>query len=290
MVRPMRVDAHHHTWDLATGMYRWPTPAEAPIFRTIEVDEIEPHLAAAGIDRTVLVQAANDRRETWAMLAAADAHPWIGAVVGWVPLDRPAEAGRLLESFCRHPRFRGVRHLIHNEADPDWIVGPAVLDGLAVLAERGLVYDVVAVYPDHLRHVPALADRFPTLTFIIDHLAKPPFGTDRMDDWAAQLAAAARPNVVAKVSGLDTAAGPGWTADTLRPAVDLAFDVFGADRLLFGSDWPVSELGGGYERVFAATLSLLAGRSAGEREAVLGGTARRVYRIEDPDSSAEVAA
>ncbi len=287
----MRVDAHHHTWDLATGMYRWPTPAEGPIFRTIEVDEIEPHLLAAGIDRTVLVQAANDTRETDTMLAAADAHEWIGAVVGWVPLERPADAARRLDAFCRHPRFRGVRHLIHNEADPDWIVRPAVLDGLAVLEERGLVYDLVAVYPDHLRHVPALADRFPTLTLVIDHLAKPPFGTDRMGDWAAQLAAAAdRPNVVAKVSGLDTAAGPGWSADTLRPAVDLAFEVFGADRLMFGSDWPVSELGGGYERVFAATQELLAARSAEEREAVLGGTASRVYRIADPGTSEGVAA
>ncbi|MFI5226499.1 MAG: amidohydrolase family protein [Candidatus Limnocylindrales bacterium] len=286
----MRVDAHHHTWDLATGMYRWPTPAEGPIFRTIEVDEIEPHLSAAGIDRTVLVQAANDTRETETMLRAADARAWIGAVVGWVPLERPSDATGYLDAFCRHRRFRGVRHLIHNEADPDWIVQPAVLDGLAMLEERGLAYDVVAVYPDHLRHVPALAGRFPTLTLVIDHLAKPPFGTDRMADWAALLTASAdHPNVVAKVSGLDTAAGPGWSADTLRPAVDVAFDVFGADRLMFGSDWPVSELGGGYERVFAATEELLADRSAEEREAVLGGTASRVYRIEATEPGEEVA-
>jgi L-fuconolactonase len=283
----MRVDAHHHIWDLATGMYRWPTPAEGPIFRTIRIAEIEPHLATAGIDRTVLVQAANETRDTEALLAAADARAWIGAVVGWVPLDRPAEAARLLERFCRHPRFRGVRHLIHNEPDPDWIVRPAVLDGLGLLAERGLAYDVVAVYPDHLRHVPALADRFPTMTFVVDHLAKPPFGTDRMADWADQLTAAAdHPNVVAKLSGLDTAAGTGWTAETLRPAVDVAFERFGADRLMFGSDWPVSELGGGYERAFAATVAFLAERSAAERDAVLGETARRVYRIEPMEGRA----
>jgi len=276
----VRVDAHHHIWDLDSGLYAWPTSAEVPIFRSIAIEEIEPHLAAAGIDRTVLVQAADDVRDTEALLTSADAEPWVGAVVGWVPLERPAEAERLLDGFTSRPRLRGVRHLIHWEPDPDWLVRPAVLDGLAVIEDRGLVFDVVAVYPDHLRHVPALAARFPGLTLVVDHLAKPPFGTDRMADWGGQLAAAAeQPNVVAKISGLDTAAGPGWNADTLRPAVDVAFRRFGADRLMFGSDWPVSELGGGYERVFEATLELLAERSRVERDAVLGGTAARVYGI-----------
>jgi L-fucono-1,5-lactonase len=276
----VRIDAHHHFWDLATGMYRWPTPADGPVFRSFGVAEIEPHLAAARIDRTVLVQAANDTRETDAMLAAADGHRWIGAVVGWVPLDRPAEAARLLDSYARHPRFRGVRHLIHNEADPDWIVRPAVLGGLAALEERGFVYDVVAVWPDHLRHVPFLAGRFARLTLVIDHLAKPPLRSGDLRGWAAAIgAAAAFPNVVAKLSGLDTAARPGWTAGDLRPAVEIAFERFGADRLMFGSDWPVSIVGGGYERVFEATLELLADRTPAEREAVLGGTAARVYGI-----------
>ena len=281
----MRVDAHHHVWDLSTGMYRWPTAAEEPIYRSIDSGEIEPHLRAAGIDRTVLVQAANDTRDTESMLAAADGHPFIGGVVGWVPLDRPAEAALALDRFATHPRFRGVRHLIHNEADPDWIIRPAVLDGLGLLEERGVAYDVVAVYPDHLGHVPFLAQRLPRLTLVIDHLAKPPLQTGDLSGWAVQLRAAAEyPNVVAKLSGLDTSAGPGWKADDLRPATDIAFESFGADRLMFGSDWPVSILGGGYERWFAAVLELLGHRSPRERDEVLGGTAARVYRITDPAS------
>lgn len=281
----MRVDAHHHIWDLSSGMYTWLTPAYGPVYRSIGADEIEPYLAAAGIDRTVVVQAANDLRDTDFLLAAAAANPWIGAVVGWVPLDRPTEAAAALDRFDADPLLHGVRHLIHDETDPDWIVRPAVLEGLAVVEERGLVYDVVGVYPNHLRHVPFLAERFPRLTLVIDHLAKPPLRSSDPGDmsrWAAQLRAAAEhPNVVAKLSGLDTAARPDWTVDDLRPAVDVAFEAFGAERLMFGSDWPVSILGGDYERWFAAILELLADRTPAERDLVLGGTAQRVYRIKE---------
>jgi L-fuconolactonase len=156
-----------------------------------------------------------------------------------------------------------------------------VMRGLQVLADRKLIFEVVAVFPNHLKHVPALAERFPNLTLVIDHLAKPPIKTGVLEPWASQLAAAARyPNVCAKISGLNTAADPvHWSARDLKPAIDHAIECFGVDRLMFGSDWPVCILAGDYARVWAETNSALADRSDAEREALLGGTATRIYGL-----------
>jgi L-fuconolactonase len=273
------VDAHQHFWNLDRSPYAWLGPDMAPIFRTIEADELEPHLRAAGVDTTVLVQADNSAADTAYLLEVADKWPWVGAVVGWVPLDEPEEAQRRLEVLTCHPKFRGVRHLMHDEADADWIVRDRVLAGLEVIAAFGLPFDVVAVFPNHLRHVPTLASRIPDLTMVIDHLAKPPIRTQGWEPWAAQLReAAACPRVFAKVSGLNTAADPErWQVRDLAPYVDWAISCFGSDRLMFGSDWPVLELAGDYARVWAATEALLADLGQGERAAILGGTAERVY-------------
>jgi L-fuconolactonase len=175
----------------------------------------------------------------------------------------------------------GVRHLINVEPDPDWVVRKPVLESLALLAERGLCFDLVAILPRHLEHVPAIAAAAPRLRLVIDHLAKPPIATREWEPWASLIARAAEaPNVFAKVSGLDTAAQPGWTADDLSPYVDHALAAFGADRLLWGSDWPVSILGGGYARVWQEMNRLFARFSSLERDQLLGMTATRVYRLE----------
>lgn len=277
----MRVDAHQHFWNLDRVAYPWLSPADGPIFRTIEAPELEPQLAAAGIERTVLVQAMNSAEDTRYMLEVADRHSWIGAVVGWVPLLEPDEAARQLETLTRHPKFRGVRHLIHNEPDPDWVVQDRAVQGLKVLAAFGLPFDVVAVFPNHLRHVPTLAERVPGLTMVIDHLAKPPIARGEMRPWADQLARAAEcPGVYAKISGLNTAADwERWSGADLAPYVDRAVALFGADRLMFGSDWPVLTLAGDYTKVWSETLAVLERYAPAERAAILGGTAARVYRI-----------
>lgn len=276
-----RIDTHQHFWDLAAVEYPWLTPAAGPIYRTFTPDELAPQLAAAGIDGTVLVQSANSYADTDSMLHNADRYPWINAVIGWVPLLQPDEAAAALDRYGRHPRFRGIRHLIHDEPDPDWVVQDRVLEGLQQMADRRLIFEVVAVFPNHLKHVPALARRFPTLTLVIDHLAKPPIKAREMEPWASQLAAAAAfPNVYAKVSGLNTAADPArWSADDLKPYIDHAIACFGADRLMFGSDWPVCTLAGDYAQVWRETNRALDGRPQVEIDAILGGTAQRVYRI-----------
>lgn len=278
---PLRVDAHQHFWNLDLVAYPWLTSDLAPIRRTFEPPELEPQLRAAGIDYTVLVQAANSYADTDFMLRQADRYPWIGAVVGWVPLLEPAEAERALRRYTDHPAFRGVRHLIHDEPDPDWIVQERTLEGLQVVAAAGLSFDFVAVYPHHLKHVPTVAERVPDLKIIIDHLAKPPLRTKNLERWAAELAAAARyPNVHAKLSGLNTAANwDTWTAADIKPSIDLAIDLFGPDRLMFGSDWPFGTLAGDYAKVWVETNRALGGRSEQELDQLLGGTAIRAYHI-----------
>ncbi|MEV1179499.1 amidohydrolase family protein [Nonomuraea sp. NPDC049784] len=277
------VDAHQHFWNLETGSYPWLTPEHGPIHRTFEPEELIPQLAAAGVDRTVLVQSMDSYADTDAMLAQAAVHDFIGAVVGWVPLDRPGEAAEALERYRRHPRFAGVRHLIHDEPDPDWVVRDSVIEGLGLLAAAGLPFDVVAVLPRHLEHVPVLAERVPGLRMVIDHLAKPPIKEKGWEPWASLLARAAEcPGVYAKVSGLNTAADPGtWTGEDLRPYVEHALEVFGPERLMFGGDWPVALLAGDYAKVWRETNAALSGLTDAGRAAVLGGTATSFYGLQE---------
>lgn len=280
----MIVDSHQHFWDLEEVEYPWLVPAYGPIYRTFRPAELEPQLAACGIDRTVLVQSANSFEDTDSMLRHADAHAWIGAVVGWVPLEDPSAAARALdETYLANPRFRGIRHLNHEEPDPDWLVRPAVLEGLKVLQARRLVFDVVAVHPLHLGHVPTLARACPDLPIVVDHLAKPPILSGDLATWKRDLQAAAEhPNVHAKVSGLNTAADWGsWTAADLVAPVGYALEVFGPKRLLFGSDWPVAILAGDYAKVWRETIAVLdlLGVTGADRDAILGGNAASLYSI-----------
>lgn len=274
----VRVDAHHHLWDLSTGWYTWPTAAEAAIHRTVTADELEPALVAAGIDATVLVQATDSLADTDAMLAAAAAHPWIAGVVGWLPLTDRGAAERELDR--RRGRLCGVRHLIHWERDEEWLLRPDVQPGLDLLAAEHLPFDVVAVFPRHLRLVRAVAAAHPDLVLVIDHLAKPPFRSDGWERWVAEIRHAAQiPTVRAKVSGLDTAAGSGWTVEELRPAWDVVLEAFGPARLMFGSDWPVCLLASTYGQVVGAVAELASGLSAAEQDRVMGGTAVETYRL-----------
>lgn len=276
----MKVDTHQHFWNLSEVVYSWLVPEYGVIYDTFTPQQLDPQRQSAGIDKTVLVQSANSYEDTASMLVHADYNDWIGAVIGWVNLLDPTETEARISMYEKHPKFRGIRHLIHTEPDPDWVVQEIVIDSLKVLATHNMIFEVVAVYPNHLKHVPTLAARVPNLTLVIDHLAKPPIAQKEMGEWAAQLKdAAASPTVNAKISGLNTAAAPGWTGDDLKPYIDYAIECFGANRLMFGSDWPVALLNGDYASVWEGTLKALAGRSQAEIDAILGGTAARLYRL-----------
>ncbi|MFI1166298.1 amidohydrolase family protein [Streptomyces sp. NPDC020801] len=276
------IDAHQHVWDLKRVAYPWLTPQFGVLYRTYRFAELEPDLHGCGVDGTVMVQSADSVEETRWMQAVADRSPLVKAIVGWVPLDRPDKAEALLENYADDRRIVGVRHLIHTESDEDWLLRPEVQDGLALLAEHGLTFDIVAVTQRHLMHVPRLSERHPNLRMVINHLAKPPIADGGWNPWADNLRVAAEnPLVHAKISGLNTAADPiHWTAVDLKPYVDFALEVFGPDRLMYGGDWPVTLLAGGYRKVWEATRSLMAHLPQRDQDAVFGETAIRFYGID----------
>jgi L-fuconolactonase len=282
------LDAHQHFWNLDLVSYPWLVPEYGPIFRSFEEGDLQPHLDECGVDGTVLVQSMDSFEDTDYMLEVAGRWPRVRAVVGWVPLTEADEAATALDRYQRDPRLVGIRHLIHEDPDPDWLLRPDVGEGLALLAERGLSFDVVAVLPRHLEHVPVLAARYPDLRLVIDHLAKPPIKEKGWEPWARLITAAAEhPNVYAKLSGLNTAADwSTWNADDLRPYVDHAVEKFGVQRLMFGGDWPVAVLAGDYVKVFRETERLLGDLDPADRARILGGTAAEFYRIPEGRSDA----
>jgi L-fuconolactonase len=273
----MTVDAHLHLWDLERVAYPWLTDDLAPINRTFAFAEAEPQLVEAGVDGVVLVQAANSVEDSAAMFAVSC--PLIAGVVAWVDLLDPAAASRQLDEWATHRSFVGVRHLIHDEPDPDWLGRREVRSSLGLLAARGLSFDVIGVLPRHLEHAVALADELPSLRLVIDHLGTPPVGAPSAEPWSGLVAELARrPNVFIKLSGLTTLGG-GSDAARLRPHVEHALDAFGASRVLYGGDWPVSTLAGPYAQMWATTEELLAGLSDAERENVLTRSAERAYLL-----------
>jgi L-fuconolactonase len=274
--RAVIVDAHHHLWDPATADYPWMTHEVAPIRRRFAPEDLAPLLLARGVDATVVVQARSSVDETRELLATAAAVPWIAGVVGWVDLADPA-IGDVLAAL-RGGHLVGIRHQVHDEPDPAWLLRDDVVRGLSAVDAEGLAYDLLV----RARELPAaleVARRFPGLRLVIDHLAKPPLRNADTTAWAEGLSAlAALPNVCCKLSGLVTeAAWDSWSAAELVPYLRRAVDWFGPDRSLFGSDWPVCLLAASYDEVIDLTLAALA---PGERAAVMGGTAARVYALD----------
>ncbi|CAN5123543.1 amidohydrolase family protein [soil metagenome] len=277
------IDSHQHIWDPARAEYDWLTSDLAPIDRAIGMEEALPLLRAAGVERTILVQSADNDDDTALMREAADAHDEIVGIVGFAPLDDADAVEHTIASWSGDSRMVGIRNLIHNKRDPDWLLRDDVMAGLRVLQDAELTFDVVAVLPRHLELVPLLSERLPHLRMVVDHLGKPPIGMSSRDPWWRLIAeAAANPNVYGKVSGLYAGEGDSssWTPDTVRPFFDRALEVFGADRLMFGGDWPISVLSGGYERLFGGLSEIFSSCDEESRERLLGRTAAEFYRID----------
>jgi L-fuconolactonase len=275
------VDAHHHFWNPARISQGWMTARHEAINRAFEPPDLEPLLAVSGVAATVVVQSAAHDQDTDYMFELVDGVPWVGAVTAWCRLDDVGAARTRLDALAVHPKLRAIRHLIHQEPDPHWLLRDEVQPALALLEERGLLLELPAVFPDHLGDVPELARRYPALTLVIDHLAKPPIGSGAMAAWQVLLEkAAAGVNVVAKVSGLNTMVQRhDWDAADLEPAVRAALDAFGPARLLFGSDWPVALLNGSYAHVVRETVEAIRSVAGKDTDAILGGNAMRLYAI-----------
>jgi len=280
------VDAHHHLWELKVRAHEWlRAPELKPIWRDFSLSELEPEARAAGVTKTVLVQVAPSLDETREFLAFAACNTLIGGVVGWMDLTAEDPAAQL-DALRRAPggqMLRGIRHLVQDEPDANWLARPDVRRSLREVAAAGLPYDLL-VRPPQAAAALEVVRAIPDLTFVLDHLGKPDIANSEASPdprWAAWLRElAAEPNVVCKLSGLVTEADwSTWTAPDLRPYADVALEAFGPDRLMFGSDWPVCVLAGTYTEVFAAARELTDALSAPERAAVFGGTATRVYGL-----------
>jgi L-fuconolactonase len=277
------VDAHHHLWDPGARDYPWMTDELAPIRRRFGPEDLAPLLAAAGVDATVVVQAVSSVEETRELLAIAAATDFVAGVVGWVDLADPDVAATLadLRAGPGGDRLVGVRHQVHDEPDPAWLLRPEVQRGIAAVGAAGLVYDLL-VRSRELPGALETARQRPEVRFVIDHLAKPRIAAGPDDPaWAAAMAPFSDlGNVDCKLSGMVTEADwRAWRPADLRPYVDRVVGWFGPDRCLFGSDWPVCLLAGTYGQVYDALAEAIADLEAAARAAIMGGTAARVYGL-----------
>ena len=265
------IDAHQHFWQVGRFDYPWMTSDLGILYRDYLPADLKPELN--GVDQTVLVQASNSVAESRWLLELADQNEFIAGVVGWVDLtsgDLDAE----LDELSAHPKFKGVRHLVESEPADDWLVQPSVLRGLRRLAEYGLTYDLL-VHTRHLRHARTVAETCPDLRLVIDHLAKPPIAKHEFDEWSLAIAPlAAFPNVWCKLSGLVTEADwQSWTTDDLRPYVERVLELFGPERLIFGSDHPVCLLAASYTRVLESFREIV------DDERIFGENAGTFYQL-----------
>ncbi|WP_103337421.1 amidohydrolase family protein [Amycolatopsis sp. CA-126428] len=273
------IDAHHHLWDPSRREYPWMAgEAMDPIRRPYTAEDLRAVTKAAGVHATVLVQTVPSEEETAEFLATAAAEPVIAGVVGWVDLTAPDVADRLA---AFDGPLAGIRHQVEGEPDDDWLLRPEVVAGLSTVAAAGLAFDLL-VRPTQLPAAAEVALRLPQLRLVLDHAAKPPIAAGDWEPWASGVAAlAARENVVCKLSGLVTEADwSGWEVGHLRRYVDHVLDVFGPERLLFGSDWPVCELAASYELVLDAAIALTGSLSDAERLAVFEHNARTAYGLD----------
>lgn len=273
-----RIDAHQHFWNPARGDYGWLTPELKPLYRSFGPEDLAPLLEEAGIQGTVLVQAAPSVAETEYMLGIADATPFVKGVVGWCDFASPACVEEI-DRLARHPLLKGFRPMIQDIPDVDWMLRPELDPAFRALVAHDLAFDALT-FPRHLDNLLLLAERYPDLRMVVDHGSKPSIRDRAFDDWARGMERMARDTGAScKLSGLVTEAAPDWTVEDLRPYVDHLLATFGAGRMIFGSDWPVCTLAASYQRWVDAAEELTQACSAGERLALFGGNAIAFYRL-----------
>ncbi len=274
----MRVDAHHHFWQWSKGWFSRP---EAVLSLDYLPETLEPILKAQGIHKTIVVQTSPTVAETDFLLELAQRSSFIGGVVGWLDLES-ADFPRQLETYRRNRHFVAVRPMLQSLPDDDWILRPRVMESLSLIAETGLAFDFLT-FPRHLPYVLQALERVPQLRSVMDHLSKPEIMVGKMQPWQDLMREVALyPNVYCKLSGMMTEADPlNWSREQLRPYADHVMEQFGAERVMFGSDWPVCLLAGSYEEVLRTTRALVLDKlGSSAEEAVFGCNAARFYRLD----------
>jgi len=275
----MTIDAHHHFWRYTTDEFGWIDESMQAIRRDFGPDDLRATLDEAGIEGAVSVQARQSMEETAWLLALAAVHDWLRGVVGWVPLVEPS-IGEVLAKLASAPKLVGVRHVLHDEPDDDYMLRDDFNQGIRALRNHGLVYDIL-IFERHLPQTLTFVDRHPDQPFVVDHIAKPRIAAGELEPWRTHIRALAeRPNVTCKVSGMVTEADwAAWTPEALRPYCDTVLDAFGPSRLMFGSDWPVCLVASGYTQWAETVRTWIADLSADEQAQIMGGTAAQVYGL-----------
>ncbi|MGZ3409210.1 MAG: amidohydrolase family protein [Xanthobacteraceae bacterium] len=275
------IDAHHHFWWTARRPHKFPPGFGNSLARDFTPDDLQPELTRSGIDGTVLVQSLNSFEETLEYLDLANAHDFVRGVVGWVPMSDPKECARALDRLRKNRKFVGVRHLDNFEPDPAWLELPTVIESIGLLEKANLVFEAIPINAPQLGSFLAMSGRFPKMRLNLNHLGRPPLPEQRWEPWASQMArAAANPNISVKLSvGGDVASRWRWSTDQIRGYVEHVLSLFGADRVMIASNWPVILLSGSFADVWSGSKSLLAGLTPRDRAAVLGDTAVKIYRL-----------
>lgn len=276
----LKIDSHQHFWELGRCDYPWLTPELAPIYRDFRPDDLKPNLDEVGVAGTVIVQATHDRAETEWYLSLTHQYDFLKGVVGWVDLTA-YDVDEQLNVLKEQGPLCGIRHQVHDEVDPRWLLQGKVLRGLRLLARQELAYDLL-LRPVHLPHLPELFGEVPGMRWVIDHIAKPEIKAGKLQPWRDDMQRVARyPNVYCKVSGMITEADHRhWTVEDIRPYFEAVLEMFGPNRLLFGSDWPVCTLAGSYKQVHDLLSALISGLSETEQEAIWSKTALEVYKLQ----------
>jgi L-fuconolactonase len=272
----MRLDAHQHFWSYDAAQYPW-IPPGSPLHRSWLPADLAALQRPLGFDGSIAVQARQVIEESDWLLGLADQHETVKGVVGWVDL-RSDRVEADLERLAQHPKFVGVRHVVQEEPDDAFMLGPDFQRGISKLAAYGLTYDIL-IFPKQLEAAIRLAENFPAQPFVLDHIAKPPIKDGTIEPWAKQLRRLAQlPNVHCKVSGMLTEADHrAWTPEQFRPYLDVVFEAFGPSRLMYGSDWPVCLFAGSYEQAYRLVDDYTRGLTAAERAGLFGGNAAAFY-------------
>lgn len=277
------VDSHQHVWRVSARSYDWITHDLSSLNRDFIMSEVREDIVASGVTATVLVQAADTYEDTFYMLSVAARYPGVRGIVGWVPLNRTAEAVAALEAYRLVPLIKGIRNLTHDYADPLWILRPACVATLREMARLGFSLDMVSTCPSHTEAIVQIATAIPGLSIVLNHLGTPPVLKGDRTVWRRAIGRLSRfPNVSCKISGLATLSKPGWVASDWQPFVDFCIESFGTQRLMLGSDWPVSTLAGDYRGVWAALNRVISRIPPERRDDVRWKSANNIYRLELP--------
>lgn len=274
------MDSHQHLWAISERPYEWLSPDLEVLYRDYRMSDIQQSLDAAGIGSTVLVQASDSYADTFAMVSEANANSQIVAVVGWVAMDRPAEARIALDAYRELGVVRGIRALTHGYEQLDWIGRSDVAETLDMISAEQLTLDYVATGPEHREAIQEVSRSHPELKIVLDHFTKPDIAGGEWEPWAESMRKLSElPNVYSKVSGLNTLSKPDWQADDWRPYLKFMVEQFGSERLMIGSDWPFARLNGEFQEVWNGLVEILGEYSTKQQDDIFFRTAESFYRL-----------